>query len=54
MTKALALEWVPFNIWVKCIAPGFFKTDMTREQQEDERHLKFLTQKIPFRKIRTA
>ena len=51
MTKALALEWAPFNIRVNCIAPGFFKTDMTKVQQKDERHRSFLMHKIPFRRF---
>lgn len=51
MTKALALEWAHFNIRVNCIAPGFFKTDMTTVQQEDERHRTFLMHKIPFRRF---
>lgn len=51
LTKALALEWAPYNVNVNCIAPGFFKTDMTKEQQEDEAHQKFLRFKIPFRRL---
>ena len=51
MTKALALEWAPFNIRVNCIAPGFFQTDMTAKQQENEKHYKFLIQKIPLRRF---
>ena len=51
MTKALALEWAQFNIRVNCIAPGFFKTDMTAHQQTDEKHNKFLMQKIPFKRL---
>ncbi len=47
MTKALALEWAPHRIRVNCIAPGFFRNDMTRVQQENERHLSFLMNKIP-------
>jgi NAD(P)-dependent dehydrogenase (short-subunit alcohol dehydrogenase family) len=48
MTRALALEWAPFNIRVTCIAPGFFETEMTKVQQENQRHQAFLMQKIPF------
>ncbi len=36
MTKTLALEWAPFNIHVNCIAPGWFLTEMTKDQQEGE------------------
>ncbi|MBF0278655.1 MAG: SDR family oxidoreductase [SAR324 cluster bacterium] len=51
MSKALALEWAPFNIRVNCIAPGFFQTDMTAEQQVSEKHYKFLINKIPMRRF---
>jgi len=51
LTKALALEWAHYKINVNCIAPGFFKTDMTKEQQEDESHQKFLNFKIPFKRL---
>lgn len=52
-TKSLALEWAPFNVRVNCIAPGFFETDMTRIQQEDERQHSFLKRKIPFGRMGT-
>ncbi len=51
LTRALALEWARFNINVNCIAPGFFQTEMTRLQQEDESHRRFLEFKIPFRRF---
>ncbi len=51
LTKALALEWAHYNINVNCIAPGFFKTDMTKEQQKDDAHQKFLKFKIPFKRL---
>lgn len=51
MTRALGLEWAPFNIRVNCIAPGFFETEMTKVQQEDKQHQKFLMNKIPFRRF---
>jgi len=53
MTRALALEWAPFGIHVNCIAPGFFETEMTAEQREDESHMKFLKFKIPFKRLGT-
>jgi len=51
MTRALALEWSRFGINVNCIAPGFFDTEMTRRQQEDVSHRRFLEFKIPFKKL---
>ena len=47
MTKTLALEWAPFHINVNGIAPGWFLTEMTREQQQGENE-KSLLGKIPF------
>jgi NAD(P)-dependent dehydrogenase (short-subunit alcohol dehydrogenase family) len=51
LTRAHALEWSRFNINVNCIAPGFFETEMTKEQQEDEAHMNFLRYKIPFKRL---
>lgn len=48
MTKNLALEWSRFPIHVNCIAPGFFATEMTQAQHDNEKERKFLLQKIPF------
>ena len=50
MTKTLALEWARFNIQVNCIVPGWFLTEMTKDQQEGENE-KFLLGKIPFRRF---
>ncbi len=47
MTKTLALEWAPFHIHVNGIAPGWFLTEMTKDQQEGESR-KFLIERIPF------
>jgi NAD(P)-dependent dehydrogenase (short-subunit alcohol dehydrogenase family) len=52
MTKTLALEWARFNINVNGIAPGWFLTEMTREQQEGDNQ-KFLLRKIPFGRFGT-
>lgn len=51
MTRALALEWASRGINVNCIAPGFFETEMTEQQREDEAHLKFLNYKIPYKRL---
>jgi NAD(P)-dependent dehydrogenase (short-subunit alcohol dehydrogenase family) len=50
MTKILALEWAPFHIHVNGIAPGWFLTEMTKDQQEGENE-KVLLRKIPFRRF---
>ena len=51
MTKALALDWARFNINVNCIVPGQIATELTRRQQDDEAHRKFLDFKIPFKRF---
>ena len=51
MTRILAFEWSRFNINVNCIAPGFFATEMTKVQQEDERFRTFLIDRIPFKRF---
>lgn len=37
ITRLLAVEWAEHNIRVNGIAPGFFRTDLTRAVQEDQR-----------------
>ena len=36
LTKILAVEWAPYNINVNAILPGWFLTEMTRWDFEDE------------------
>jgi NAD(P)-dependent dehydrogenase (short-subunit alcohol dehydrogenase family) len=52
MTKSLALEWARFHINVNGIAPGWFLTEMTKDQQEGENQ-KFLLRRIPFGRFGT-
>ena len=49
LTKSLALEVASRGITVNCIAPGFIKTDMTRNilDENDEEILK----RIPARRV---
>jgi len=35
MSKAFAVEWAKYNIQVNCIAPGYFKTDLTSGLHKD-------------------
>jgi len=35
LTKALAVEWGPYNIQVNAIGPGYFLTDMTQPMRDD-------------------
>lgn len=38
LTKMMAVEWAEYNIQANAIAPGFFKTDLTKAVQEDQRN----------------
>lgn len=38
LTKLLAVEWAEYNIQVNGIAPGFFKTELTKAVQQDQRN----------------
>lgn len=51
MTRALAFEWAPYSINVNCIAPGYFATEMIQDNQEDEKFMKYLNLKIPFKRL---
>lgn len=35
MSKGFAVEWAKYNIQVNCIAPGYFKTDLTSGLHKD-------------------
>ncbi|MBO1358878.1 glucose 1-dehydrogenase [Acetobacter sacchari] len=47
MTRALAAEWAPLGIRVNAIAPGYFRTDMTREFYENSTWVESMQAKIP-------
>jgi len=52
MTKGLAAEWVKHNITVNAIAPGYFKTDLTRRLWEDpEKYRKCMLDLIPMGRL---
>lgn len=38
LTKLLAVEWAEYNIQVNGIAPGFFRTELTKAVQNDQRN----------------
>lgn len=47
MTKALALEWVKYNIQVNAICPGYFETEINAQAFEDERVKNAILRKVP-------
>lgn len=49
LTKSLALILAPYNITVNAIAPGYTRTDMTREYIE--KHIDELREKIPLKRV---
>ena len=42
LTRALAVEWAPFNVTVNAIAPGVFRTDMNSALLDSPRGQEFL------------
>ncbi|MFD1707901.1 SDR family NAD(P)-dependent oxidoreductase [Siminovitchia sediminis] len=51
MTKSLASEWAEHNIRVNSIAPGYMKTNMTKELMEDKIAVEQIENLIPLKKI---
>ena len=47
MTRALALEWAPYNITVNCMMPGPFATEMNLPLKNDPEVYKNFIAKIP-------
>jgi len=47
LTRAMATEWSRYNIQVNGLAPGYFKTEMTRALYEDERFDAWLRSRVP-------
>jgi len=47
LTKALANEWAQYNVQVNAIAPGYFKTAMTRDIYEDPVRNREILDRIP-------
>lgn len=43
LTRALAVEWAPFNVTVNSIAPGVFRTDLNTALLDSPRGQEFLT-----------
>ncbi|MGI6037223.1 MAG: SDR family NAD(P)-dependent oxidoreductase [Limnochordia bacterium] len=47
LTRALAVEWAPYNVNVNGIAPTFFETDLTRPMLEDPEFHEDVISRIP-------
>ncbi len=47
LTKALALEWAPYNVHVNAIGPTLIRTDLTRFIQDDPQAFRQMVAKIP-------
>ncbi|MED3830336.1 SDR family NAD(P)-dependent oxidoreductase [Priestia megaterium] len=51
LTKALAVEWAPYNVRVNAVAPTFIETDFTREMFEDQEFYQDIVSRIPLGKL---
>jgi gluconate 5-dehydrogenase len=47
LTKGMATEWGKYNIQVNALAPGYFKTEMTKPLYEDEQFNAWLCARTP-------
>lgn len=51
LTKALAIEWAPYNIKVNAVAPTFIETDLTKKMFEDQSFYQDVVSRIPLGKL---
>jgi NAD(P)-dependent dehydrogenase (short-subunit alcohol dehydrogenase family) len=51
MTKALAVEWAPYNIKVNAVAPTFIETELTSSMFEDREFYQDVLNRIPLGKL---
>ena len=47
LTKALAVEWAPYNVHVNAIGPGYFRTELTEALQKDEERAAWILRRTP-------
>ncbi|MFF0818675.1 SDR family NAD(P)-dependent oxidoreductase [Rhodococcus sp. NPDC003318] len=50
LTRGLAREWAPYGVTVNSIAPGHFRTSMTKALHDSEDGQTWLRQRIPMRR----
>ena len=51
LTRCLAVEWARHNIQVNTVAPGYIRTDITKEGMENEKLRSQIIRRIPVRRI---
>jgi 2-deoxy-D-gluconate 3-dehydrogenase len=51
LTKALAVEWAPYNIKVNAVAPTFIKTELTSKMLADKDFYQEVLNRIPLGKL---
>lgn len=51
LTRALAVEFAPYNIRVNAIAPGFFPSEMTNDLLKDKTILEHIEQRTPMGRV---
>jgi NAD(P)-dependent dehydrogenase (short-subunit alcohol dehydrogenase family) len=51
LTRALAYDWAGDNIRVLCVAPGYVRSDISREVLADERKRDWILRRIPMHRV---
>lgn len=51
LTRALAYDWAGDNIRVLCVAPGYVRSDISKEALADERTRDWILRRIPLRRV---
>ncbi len=47
LTRALAVEWAPYNVQVNAIGPGYYRTNLTPPLQQDPQRSAWIEGRIP-------
>lgn len=51
LTRALAIEWAPYNVYVNAICPGYVRTSANELALADERLRSAVIRRIPLRRV---
>ncbi|MCB5946118.1 SDR family NAD(P)-dependent oxidoreductase, partial [Acidocella sp. KAb 2-4] len=51
LTRQLAVEWGPRNVWINAVAPGTTRTDMIRALTEDAAFVRDVQARTPMRRL---